>query len=334
MLFAALAALALAQAPDQVAEEVVVYGDPLAPWDQTRWWVAAESLTDSGALRLTTPGGSFRAPAWQVSALLFCQVLEHRRSGGLVECTPEAVAVRAVSVDSWQRPEDRRRVDGGLSDLRREMLGARIHLRVRDHGSVHLVQNEDGAGASAALVLERAINAFHLDLPEYGWFDGQRWEALSEPLLDLSEAGEGFGLERVVHSAHSFRGHTVIQTLGEANKETVVGVRRPTSSGPSIPLTHAERFMPEWRAHFEEVTVPSQLRLEAAAVFDRERGFMTERVWSMVGTGSYPVRRIGRLELLDADTVVDLGPSGQVAPPGVVRPGLLPWVSLDPGASR
>lgn len=289
-------------------EEIVVYGDPLAPWDGTRWWVAAESLSATGALRMDTPIGRLEAPAWQVSAVLYCQVLGERR--GRVECTPEDVAVRLATADHWQREADRRRVEGAVQDLRRSMMGARVQLKVRGHGTVRPLQGHEDTTELAGLLLERALDAFYLDLPDGGFRDGDRWEALDEPLLDLSEAGDSFGFERVVHSGHAFRGHHVIQTLGETNKETVVAIQ----TGPVYP---------------EEVTVGSTLRLEAAAIYDHERGFVTERVWSVTGTGSVRLRRIGRLQLLDDDGVVPVGPSGQVAPPGQVRPELPAWTPLE-----
>ena len=137
----------------------------------------------------------------------------------------------------------------------------------------------------------------------------------------MSDGSESFGLELVVHSGHHLDGRRVVQTIGRSTQLTVLH-----TLGPGDPLPVMDRFMPAPRAPFEEITTQTELLLDAAAVLDPDAGYVTDRVWSVRGSGAFPLDRLGRIALLAPDQPVALGPSGQVAPLGLHRLGLLAWV--------
>jgi hypothetical protein len=318
--------MALAQA-ESIAEEVVIYSDPLAPWEGTRWWVGAESISAVDRLQVQAKGGAFSAPAWQVETVIGCHVVQRKRRGGVVECVPEEVAVRVATQTSWQRAEDRRTVAGGVQDLRTELLASSLRLRVRGYGDVTVLKEQSGTGATVR-VLGRAMDAFNLELPDTGWRHGDQWTSIREPLLDLNTGRGTFGLEVAVHMGSLYKGQRVIQTLASSQKETVVGTFRETDDT-------WERFQPCWTPDGgvpEERTVRSTLHLDAVGLLDADLGFVTERVWSVIGVGATPLMRSGRLRLLDEDEDVALGASGQVSAPKTKRPELPVWGPLDPAA--
>ncbi|MEZ4320617.1 MAG: hypothetical protein R3F61_24255 [Myxococcota bacterium] len=339
MLIPLVASLSAHAVEQEVAEEVIVYADPLGPWDGTRWWVAAESISGADVLELVAKDGSFRAPAWQVSAVIACEIVERRKRGGLVECVPEDVALRVVTPSSWQREEDRAIVAGGLADLVREMEQSSVRLRVRDHGDVVIVRDQPD-GEFSSRVLERAFDAFHLDLPDEGWVDGSQWVATEEPLLDMLTPDRSFGLEQVVHYGNRFRDQLLIQTIGGAKKSLVTGeIQQDAHHDPRanaktpVEIRMTAEWRPlepgEWRPPIE-LTRTATLRLDATAILDAELGFVTERVWVVQGNDAFRLTRSGRLRLLGDDEQIDLGITGQVAPPHTIRPGLPRWTPVDP----
>jgi hypothetical protein len=341
-------ALCLGAAAAPIVEEdddvVVVWADPLGPWDGTRWYVASETISAHNALDVVTTEGRFRASAWQVEAVLFCHI-EHRKrfgGGGVVACIPEDVAIRVATDQSWQRPSDRVAVQNALDALAADVRQSAVRLRVHDAGDVRIRSEQSRTGELASRVLERALDAFHLDLPERiqsattaDWEDGLQWVTSEEPLLALDAVGESFGLETAVHHGNRFRDRPIIQSVAEAWMETVIDTsHHPGARGPGRDSAQ-ERFQASWRNDAppgppEEHTLRSIVRLDGLAVFDPGLGFMTERVWKVQSYGALSTWRSGRLQLLGNEEDWPLGDTGQVAPPRHVRGDLPPWLPVDP----
>lgn len=333
MLFLFLFLPALAAPDPAIAEEVVVYADPLAPWDDTRWLVKLETMSTEERLSIQGENGQVGSWLWQTRAVLHCEVLERRKQGGLVACSPERVALAVVTTDQWQRKSDREVVDQVVDDVRKTMLQGQVRLRVRDHGAAHVLHNPAQLGDTSigTHLLQRVFDGFQLDLPEEGFRDGVQWVSDDEPLLRLRAGLESFGAEEVVHTGSAYRGTQLIQTLGRARKSTVVGHTGRKGAQP----TREGRFRASYDANQEmkiplpeEILIQRTLQLEAVAILDRELGYVTERVWTVSGSGIV-LERMGRLQLLGDTDQPDLGFSGQVSPPGDPRPHLPAWQPLE-----
>jgi len=330
---AQLASAAEVEEEEEVSEEIFVYSDALAPWDKTRWWVVTESVSERNSLEVVTLTGSFAAPAWQLSAILYCEVVRRLDRGGIVECSPEDAAVRVATRDGWQREADREAVEEGLARLVGDLKRGKVRLRVRDHGDV-VVSREQGDSEEEARLLSRAFDAFHLDLPDEGWYDGVQWTTTNEPLIRLRALDETFGLEVVVHYGNRYRGNMLIQTIGQARKSSVYGMKLVDENTRYSP---EERFQAGWTKPTapglpKELTVESTLDLSATAILDQKLGFVSERVWVVRGSGAIPLYRSGRLKLLGKKEILELGETGQVSPPLKSRPGLPLWEPVEGSA--
>ncbi|MEM6928670.1 MAG: hypothetical protein AAF602_17160, partial [Myxococcota bacterium] len=181
-----LFALGLASAVEPDAE-ITVYGDALAPWDGTRWWVASETIDMDAPLQLFADRHGLMAPAWQAEAVLRCRIDKRRRKGGgWVRCDVEDAAVRVATYNQWQRPSDRRQVDKVLKSVIEELEGLTVRLRVMAQGTVRLPTEQEGRAVLASTVLGTALDAFHLEVPDGGWSNGSTWHTTYEPLLKLN----------------------------------------------------------------------------------------------------------------------------------------------------
>ena len=315
-----------------VSEEVLVYADPLAPWDETDWLVKLQSSTSEERQAIEGERGSFSTSMWQVRAAIHCRVLEHRDRGGLVACSPTDVGLTVVTDDKWQRKSDRDEVDQVVQDLRATMLRGEVRLRVRDHGAARVLSNQPGTedDVVAAELLRRVFDGFQLDLPEEGFYDGVQWVNDDEPLLKLRAGLESFGAEAVVHVGSRYQGQQIIQSHGVARKSTVVD-----HFEGQVPAGEAGKFQASYNPdpdtyipYPKEIVRTRELTMDAVAVLDAERGFVTERVWTVTGKG-IALERLGRLELLEEGARPVVGASGQVAPPGASRPHLAAWTPLE-----
>lgn len=331
----ALAAPVLDQS-GTVAEEVIVYADPLAPWDDTRWLVKLETASWEERLTVDAARGQVTTWLWQVRAVIHCDVVERRNKGGLVACSPERVGLAVVTDDRWQRQVDRAMVEDVVNDVRATMLEGEVRLRVKDHGAARVLHEplQVGDDTIASVLLHRVFDGFQLDLPDEGFYDGVQWTSTDEPLLKLRAGYESFGAEVVVHVGSAYRGTQLIQSRGEAQKETVIELQDVRQGAPR---SVEERFEASYDANDEmkinhsmhETTISRTLAFDAAAILDRERGFVTERVWTVEGKRGIRMRRLGRLLLLGDDDQPDLGLSGQVSPPDDPRPHLPAWTPLE-----
>lgn len=315
-----------------VSEEVLVYADPLAPWDETDWLVKLQTSTAEEQQFIEGEHGSFSTSLWQVRAAIHCRVLERKNRGGLVGCSPTDVALAVVTAGKWQRKSDREEVEQVVQDLRATMLRGEVRLRVRDHGAATVLANQPGTDDNvvAAELLRRIFDGFQLDLPEEGFYDGVQWMNDDEPLLKLRAGLESFGPEKVVHVGSRYQGQQIIQTHGVASKSTVVGHTRS-----SVSQGEAGKFQASYNPDKEmqitypqEVVVTRELLLDAVAVLSADLGFVTERVWTVTGKG-IALERLGRLALLEDGERPVLGVSGQVSPPGVTLPHLPMWTPLE-----
>ncbi|MEM6926288.1 MAG: hypothetical protein AAF602_05140 [Myxococcota bacterium] len=331
---------------DPTDAEIVVYGDALSPWHDTRWWVAVETIDGQSPLSVGVERDVLRSPAWQVEAMLHCVVTDPKRRGGFVRCDVEAASVRAATWDRARRAKDRAKVETMLGQLSASLRGSSVRLRIRGRGTVTVPTEQPDRTAIAATLLGSAIDAFHLELPEDGWQDGREWTTTAEPLLELYLELGTYGYEKTVHRASAVQGRRIIQSHAVADRTVVTGIvtavglhGRPSRDGLQGAIgANARRFLAEAdtvdsvgapaSSPSEELTERGRVTLHAVADYDTELGGVRERTWTLKGEGTVTLFRSGRLRQLADDEVVDLGPNMQVGLPGQPSRELPPWTRL------
>ena len=324
--------------------EIVVYGDALSPWHDTRWWIASERVDLDTPMMLDLDGYVLYAPAWQAEAMLHCRVTDPRRRGGWVSCEVEKASMRVVTYNRWQRPKDRQRVEQVLARVVTELDTLAVRLRIRQMGTVTVAKEQPDRSVLGEVLLGPAIDGFQLELPKTGWQDGAQWSSEEEPLLDLNLGMGTYGFETASHYANLVEGRHIVQTLAAANRTVVVGVAtsigltgRPSRDGLTDAIGQAaSRFLPSSDADQDypsapatELTEKGRLVLHAVADYDPTLGGVRERVWTVAGEGAASVHRSGRLRKLENGEVVDLGSTTQVSPPRNARLDLPLWVPIS-----
>lgn len=128
--------------------------------------------------------------------------------------------------------------------------------------------------------------------------------------MDVLIAPASYGRNNVVHRLDAYKGSYVVQSVGEGTADI----------GVDIPIV----YMGD---------------MTAVAVFNPDRGYMTERRWTVSmsptasslmsdGVAGWPYWQIGSLQLLGPEEESPLGPSVVVAPPHEERGQLPPWPTL------
>ena len=203
------------------------------------------------------------------------------------------------------------------------------------------------------------MSGFHLRIPDHAQREGQ-WVEYRSALMQLPSLTASKGSTTMVHVVSPYRGLQIVQTVGEGTMTVNLPVvnagfgedRQPSTSGSggggggfgSALSTAAPTEIEGPSIIGLEISSESDLEaiysLEASgvAIFDKSTGIMSERVWvvqgqptasSAGGTQTPPFRNVGRIQLLGSEDRPDVGPSTQVAAPGVAVPGLPSWVSLE-----
>ncbi len=349
-------------------EEVIVYGDQFARWDHTRWLLQSELLLPLGMDFASDENKAFRSFAFQIRAVVLCdkdlQLSKHRWE---VLCKVEDIGILATSENRWKTERDRALAQEVLADVDRRITGAAVQIQVDDEGGI---TNFDIEGIDADNVRERRIqettrqmmsrvmSGFHLRIPDQAQRTGQ-WVEYNSELIDLPSLSAARGSSTLLHQVSPYQGMQLVQTVGEgavtinlpndsrdpfqqvgSGNETSAANTSSRASGGLGGATPAGAPTAVGGGSFQgrESAIEATFHVEASgvAVFRKETGIMTERVWEAtgVGTASRPwgvgiYRNVGRIRLLDPTEVVDVGTSAQVSWPTQVLEGLSPWVPIE-----
>lgn len=303
-------------------EEIVVYSDLFARWKDTRWFVETEVRLPTWMFWAADENLEVRVPAFQVRTVLACE--KYARIGRRrieVFCHLEDVGLQAVTMEA--RPHVSQPI---LDEMREKLSGAALKLQVRDNGRVTNIglrdtpeqrnRRERQINEAMRMILSRLVVGFDMKLRRANFLRTGQWvenrtALLSMPSTTLSPAS---GL--IVHQLNGFEGHVVVQTKGEGQI-------------------------------MDDQGVTYKVDLNGVSIYDQDEGYMTERVWSLVGIrtadsymtygtmmGDYG--HFGRLRMLGDDEQVDVGPTQEVRMQGRVRrrdkkhvEQLPLWVPLD-----
>jgi hypothetical protein len=235
-----------------------------------------------------------------------------------VSCVLEDVALRANTMRSERGELDLERGADILRQLDAKLTGARVQLQVLDDGRVDNVDLEGLVAQNRRInqmnetlrtLVGRAMSGFHLKLQKFNQLQEGKWVEFNSKVLTMPATAElsPMGSSTTVHYLNQFKGHTIVQTLG----------RGVVSVGVENSRTY-------------------DLELVGVSLFDREEGYMTERVWSVDGRSTAGAFFddagyffAGRIDLLEEAERPDLGPTQLVQGPSESGTGLPPWVPLE-----
>jgi len=364
---------------DHSDEEIIVYGDDFARWDHTRWVVSSELILPLPILLGADNNFSFYSYAMQTKMVLLCDKEGKQTRRHLeVMCEIEDFALLATSVRRFRREKDRERVQKVLDEIDAKLTGAKIQLQVDFKGGVNNVDLEGitadnlrqrTVNENLRQLLLRVVAGFHMKIPDHAQREGQ-WYEYNSNLMNLPSLTSSRGSTTMVHtvSRHVSNGYEyqLVQTLGQgtvqvnlpnwnanaltqssggpgpvdASKSSGLG-DAGGPSGPAAPDMNAPPafFQGDVQGRESDVEATYTLSTTGVAVFERETGIMTERVWvtqgrptasSAGGTLNNMFRNVGTLRMIGEKEAPDLGPTGQVGWPFMgPMEGLYTWTDLD-----
>ena len=378
LLLATLAALvptALAQGGDEVAEEIIVYADDFARWDETRWLVQAEFLFPAGLTLARDRNDNFDTYALQVRSVIKCSK-DHRlsRRKWEVSCLIEDVGVLATSIRRWRRARDRELVQRVLDEIDGKLTGLKIQLQTDFKGGITNVdleglttrnQRERTIQESLRQIVSRLAAGFHLRIPDHAQRHGD-WVEYNSELMRIPSISASRGSNYIKHVVSRRGDMQIVQSLGTGSSQIYVPVAHtegifphpsddasaaqsssssaPSLSSPEAPATgplEAEEQSESQILRRQESTIEAtwEMHAQGVAIFERETGIMSERVWVVqgvatsssggMGTELPPFRNAGRITQLGSADRPSVGPTKQVSPPGRNIEGLDRWVSVE-----
>lgn len=297
-------------AESDVDGEVIVYGDPFRRWDGTRWAITTEMVLPSPMTLAKNENVAFRTMAMQLRGVLLCELdgsLGKRKME--INCTIESVGLQAAAIEKKHL-----RVGEVLDEIDDKLSGARLQMQVSADGRVTNVDLEGVAEARNAreraiqetlrMVVYRLVVGYDLKLRKGGLvFQERQWTEYHSPLMTMPSSTRSTGTSLVVHQMHDYRGYWTVQTKGSGL--------------------------------LKEGDLSLQAKLDGVTIFDKELGFLTERVWTLRArsTGAMLFNRTywhsGRVQMLGRTQAWDVGPTRQVAPPNETQEGLANWVFFE-----
>jgi hypothetical protein len=312
---------ASAEPKPEVSEEVVVYADLFARWDNTRWSVRTELFLPFRLPLNMELNKGFQTYAVQMETVFVCnKTWKLGRRHMEVDCVIEDFAMRSLVREKKPKPqriEDMRQV---LQELDERLTGARIQLQVADDGRVTNFDLEGLKKDNRRLaemhevqrqLMRQVLAGFHLRLRREAVLKEGQWHEYNSELMTIPvppELTASAGSSLLVHYLNAYEGYAMVQSIGEAGLFIDYGGGRE--------VTYSANF-------------------DGVALFDPEDGFMVERVWTLRGTPTASAQfglgywHVGRIRLLEEREPVVIGSTGPRAAAGVTIVGLEAWETMS-----
>jgi hypothetical protein len=304
------------------AEEIVVWGDLFARWDDTRWMVTTEIGVPYDLTLMKDENLEFQTSEIQLKTVIGCS--KEWKLGGHryeVDCEIEDFAIQASIAEDRVNTEDIARARAVLDEIDAKLSGAKLQLQVADDGRVTnmaldgvptngLRQSE--MQETLRQILSRVVVGFNLKLRKFNQLNEGKWHEYNSTLMTMPmppEVGSGQGSSLVVHYLNPFQGQIVVQSIGKGLVQ--------------VPLPNVE-------------PLSYTIDLIGVSIFDKNEGYMLERVWAIEGTttasamfsvGTYINN--GRIWVLGTQDKPDCGPTRVVNGRKQVSPELPKWVPID-----
>jgi hypothetical protein len=308
-----------AVAQDEPAEEIVVWGDLFARWDDTRWLVATEITTPLTFTLKKDENAEFATQEILVRSVIACSKdwkLGPKRYE--VGCKLEDISLKAAVAERRVNEADVARAQSVLDEIDVKLTGALLQLQVADDGRVTAL-SLDGIDTSTSRertiqetmrqILSRQVVGFNLKLRKYNQLNEGKWQEYNSSIMSMPMPdGTPSGSNLVVHYLNRFRGELIVQSIGKG-----------VSAVPLVPPRNYE------------------LELIGVSRFDPNEGFMLERVWALTGkesAGSFLTHggdyfSAGRILMLGETDRPDLGTTQVVNGKNQSVANLPAWVSIE-----
>jgi hypothetical protein len=296
-----LGAAAPALAQDDAAEEIVVWGDLFARWDNTRWLIETEVGVPWKVTLYKDENKAFDTQEFQLRTILACdkdwKLGNHKYE---IDCVIEDLALVASIAEPNISDKDVLRAQEVLDEVDAKLTSAHVQLQVADDGRVTNLQLEGVSNENRRQsvmqetlrqVLSRVVVGFNLKMQKFNQLHEGKWQEFNSTVLTmpLPQGVPGaIGSNLLVHYLNRFQGHVIVQSIGRGS--TNVGETMYT------------------------------LNFTGVSVFDPNEGFMTDRVWALEGEPTASALfmaqahyfHAGKIRLLGSEDHPDLGASQPV----------------------
>ncbi|MEM6928016.1 MAG: hypothetical protein AAF602_13880, partial [Myxococcota bacterium] len=247
-------------------QEIVVWGDRFARWNDTRWYIETDVIQPWPTLLARDENYEFQTQEYRIKAIFACEKqYEYSRRRQEASCTIEDIGILANIAD--RRPPEKRVRNAQLvlDEIDAKLTGAAMQLRVTDDGRVKGIEIEgiptrnrrqNRMQQTLTQVMSRLIVGYDLELQEDNQLHEGVWTEFNTGLLLLQT--QSIGSNYVKHYLNKFDNHIMVQSIGKGVSE-VSGLR------------FAARF---------------DVHLDGVSLFDADEGFLTDRVWAIKGTST------------------------------------------------
>jgi len=318
---------------DEIFDEITVYGDLFARWDDTRWLVETELALPLPFTLAKDQNLEIRATAMQIRAVIRCNKTHQlRKKRWEVDCVLEDIGLQVVP---WRNDRSSKKLGDGLLVLQEvdaKLTDAALQLQVADDGRVVNMDlegvpksNRRIAGIHETLrqVMSRVVVGFDMKLRKFNQLHEGKWVEYNSSLMSMPVppplVGVG-GSSMMVHYLNKYQGQVLVQSIGKG------GVNVPIPTGVN---TSTRRAAEEQQLNFITEIV-------GVSIFDAEEGYMTERVWSLTGKSSASnffnqgtYAHAGRIRMLGSKDAPDVGPTRLVSGPTETVRNLERWEPLE-----
>ena len=309
--------LALPSAADETLEidptqEIVVWGDRFARWDDTRWYIETDVIQPWATVLARDVNYEFQTQEFRIRAIFACEKQHHlSRRRQEVACTIEDIGMIANVAD--RSPTDKRlaRAQLVLDEVDAKLTRAAMQLRVTDDGQVKGIdiegiptrnRRQNRMQQTLTQLMSRLIVGYDLELQDDNQLHEGVWVEYNTGLLLLQT--QAVGSNYVKHYLNKFDDQIIVQSIGRG-----------------VSSTTGTRFDARFDVH-----------LDGVSIFDGDEGFLTERVWAIKGTstpsGSFNTLEYvhhGQVRMLGDRDRPDCGRSQIVNGRGQFHPSLPSW---------
>lgn len=311
-------------------EEIVVWGDLFARWDGTRWMITTEVTLPYELTLSRDENAEFDTREFTLKTVIGCNKdwrLNKRRYE--VGCVIEDFAMQAAVAERVVTEEDVARAQSVLDEIDAKLSGAKLQIQVADDGRVTNLdlegvprqsRRQSDIHETLRQVLSRIIVGFNLKLQKYNQLHEGKWYEYNSSLLSLPGASStaAMGSNMIVHYLNPFQGHIIVQSIGKG----MVAV-------DGAPVVYQG-------AAVDIQKIPVTLDMIGVSTFDKDGGYMLERVWAINGTTTasamftqQPYYNAGRIWNLGELDKPDCGPTRVVNGRKQSVPGLPKWEPIE-----
>jgi hypothetical protein len=358
-------------------EEITVWGDLFARWDQTRWLISTEIETPFPLTFQKEKNFEFFTDGFQVRTVISCEKtwkLNNRHYE--VNCAIEDVGLQANLADRYT---DRMEAlaQSVLDELDAKLTGAKLQLQVGDDGRVietdlegvtETTDRDREIHETLRQVLSRVTVGFDMKMQKFNQLHEGKWMEYHSALMSMPVPNSGDApraSSTLIHYLNDYQGHILVQSIGRGMIEVpaLSGGQDPNAnafgsagSASSLPSAQSAGLSAisgsnggngatpgEESDQATQWTLPSityETNLIGVSIYDRDEGFMTERVWALEGkpTASAGLNNrgywhAGRITMLGKDDHPSVGPTRIVSPRGQHIAGMPAWDPVDSGVN-